>query len=143
MPARIEEDFAAWCHEQAALLRRRLFADADLPNIIEELESMGREQRHAIASSYRLLIAHLLKWQFQPDRRSRSWAVTITRERANIAEREADNRSLAADAAEIVAAAYPRAVREAMREADLPREAFPATCPYDLAFLRNDDAMPE
>src|SRR5690242_12733400 len=121
-PVAIEDDLAAWASQQADLLRRSRFAEADLPNIIEELESMGREQRHALASSYRLLIAHLLKWQFQPQRRSRSWAVTITRERANIEERESDNRSLAENAAEIVSAAYPRAVREAMRDTGLPRE---------------------
>ena len=94
-PADIEDDFSAWCYEQAALLRQKRFAEADLPNIVEELESMGNEQRHALRSSYRLVIAHLLKWQFQPEYRSRSWEVTIVRERTNIKDRERANRSLA------------------------------------------------
>jgi len=142
-PVDIEDDFGAWSYQQAELLRQRRFAEADFANIIEELESMGREQRLALTSSYRLLISHLLKWQFQPAHRSRSWAVTITRERANIEEREAINPSLAAEVKRIVDDVYPKAVREAIRDTDLPRSDFPAECPYSLAFLRDHDAMPE
>lgn len=142
-PADIEDDFYLWCLQQAEILRHKRFAEADLPNIIEELESMGREQRHALASSYRLLIAHLLKWQFQPQLRSRSWAVTIARERANIAEREADNRSLAAEAKRIVDDVYGNAVREAAKETDLARDTFPAECPYSIDFLRDHERMPD
>lgn len=142
-PADIEDDFYLWCLQQAETLRQKRFAEADLPNLIEELESMGREQRHALASSYRLLISHLLKWQFQPQLRSRSWAVTISRERANIAEREADNRTLAADAKRIVEEVYRNAVREAVKETDLPGSTFPAECPYSLDFLRDHDRMPD
>lgn len=141
-PADIEDDFEAWAFQQAELLRQRRFSETDLPNIVEELESMGREQRLALTSSYRLLISHLLKWQFQPSHRSRSWAVTITRERANIEEREASSKSLAADAKRIVEDVYGKAVREAMKETDLPRTAFPAECPYSIGFLRDHDAMP-
>lgn len=142
-PIDIEDDFGAWGFQQAELLRQRRFAEADIANIIEELESMGREQRLALMSSYRLLISHLLKWQFQPDHRTRSWAVTITRERANIEEREGINPSLAAEMKRIVQDVYPKAVREAMRDTDLPRTAFPAECPYGLDFLRDHDALPE
>lgn len=142
-PADIEDDFYAWCFQQAELLRQRRFAEADLPNVIEELESMGREQRHALSSSYRLLISHLLKWQFQPQLRSRSWSVTIERERANIEEREEDNRSLAADAKRIIEGAYSRAVREAMKDTDVPKTTFPAECPYTLDQLRDPDWMPK
>jgi hypothetical protein len=84
-----------------------------------------------------------LKWQFQPERRTRSWAVTITRERANIEERESINPSLAAEVKRIADDVYAKAVREAIRDTDLPRSAFPAECPYSLDFLRDHDAMPE
>lgn len=142
-PVDIEDDFEAWCYQQAELLRHRGFSEADLPNIVEELESMGREQRPALTSSYRPLISHLLKWQFQPERRTRSWAVAVTRERANIEEREASNKSLIGEAKRIVEDVYGKAVREAMKETELPRDAFPAECPYSLEFLRDHDAMPD
>ena len=142
-PADIEDDVEAWCYQQAELLRHRRFSELDLPNIIEELESMGSEQRHALTSSYRLLIAHLLKWQFQKEKRSRSWDVTISRERDNIEEREADNQSLADDAKRIVEGVYRKAMREAMKETGLPKNAFPAECPYTLEQLRDPEWMPE
>lgn len=142
-PVDIEDDFETWCYQQAELLRHRRFSEVDLPNLVEELDSMGREQRLALTSSYRLLISHLLKWQFQPERRTRSWAVTITRERANIEEREASNKSMAGEAKRIVEEVYGKAVREAMKETELARDAFQADCPYSLDFLRDHDAMPD
>ena len=83
-PASYDEDFTAWAFEQAELLRRGQLADADLPHLAEEIESLGNEQIHALESFYTLLIFHLLKWQFQPDRRSRSWDLTIFMSYANI-----------------------------------------------------------
>lgn len=142
-PADIHDDVFRWCFEQAELLRQHRFTEIDLPNVIEELEDMGSEQRHALAASYRLLVSHLLKWQFQPEMRSRSWDVTIDRERASIEEREADNRSLARSAGEIVEAAYSKAVREATKDMGLPKKAFPTACPYTLEQLRDPEWMPE
>lgn len=141
-PVDYEDDVHAWLFQQAELLRQRRFSEVDLPNVIEELESMGREQRHAFGSSYRLLIFHLLKWQFQTSRRSRSWDLTIVRERGNIERREADNPSLREQARQIVESVYAQAVREAMKETGLPRDTFPAECPYTLEQLRDPDWMP-
>ena len=138
-----EDDFYQWCFEQAALLRQKRFAELDLPNIIEELESMGRSERRALTSSYRLLMFHLLKWQFQPEMRSRSWQLTIIRERGSIEEQEDRNPSLRADAQGIVAATYPKARKDAVIETGLGLDTFPAECPYTLAQLRAEDWMPE
>jgi hypothetical protein len=137
-----EDDTYLWSFQQAELLRRGRFVEADLANIVEELESMGKRERFKLESSYRLILSHLLKWQFQPELRSRSWRVTLTRERTNVRRRESDSPSLAAIAAEIVRDAYPDAVREAMAETDLPKSAFPAECPYGLAELRDPDFYP-
>jgi hypothetical protein len=142
-PTDYEDDFYLWCFEQAELLRQKRFAEVDLPNVIEELESMGRSDRNALTSSYRLLIAHLLKHQFQPARRSRSWVITIVRERSNIELQEKRNPSLKADAGVIARDAYPGARKEASVETGLPKDAFPAECPYTLEQLRSEDWMPE
>ena len=104
---------------------------------------MGREQRRALVASYRLLIAHLLKWHFQPQMRSASWEITIGRERDHIADREAMNPSLRAAAGIIVAQVYRAAVREAAAETGLPTSAFPADCPWSLDQLRDADFLPE
>ena len=142
-PTDYEDDFETWCYEQAELLRQRRFSEIDLPNVIEELESMGSEQRFALTSSYRLVISHLLKWQYQPERRSSSWEITIVRERGNIADRERKNRALRASAASVVEEAYGYAVREAAKETGLGRDTFPAECPYSVDQLRDPDWMPE
>jgi hypothetical protein len=142
-PTDYEDDFYAWSIEQAELLRLRRFSELDLTNLVEEMESMGREQRHALRSSYRVLLVHLLKWQFQQDRRSRSWSATIVRERGNIAEREEDNPSLRSDAKAIVVQAYRTARREAAAETGLDRETFPAECPFSLVELRDPDFLPD
>ncbi len=137
------DDFVRWCFEQAEILQRREFTDADLPNLIEELESMGREQRHALRSRYRLVMMHLLKLQFQPGRRTRPWMSTITRERVNIADREGDSKTLRDQAPAIVAEAYRGAVLRASAESGLPPKTFPVDCPYTLDQLRDPDWMPD
>jgi hypothetical protein len=142
-PADYERDFSEWCFQQAELVRKERFPELDLANVIEELESMGSEQEHALGSSYRLVIQHLLKWQFQPERRSRSWRLTIARERVNIEYREKKNRSLAGRADQLVQDVYRSARRLAATETGLSQDSFPAECPYTAEQLRDPDYMPE
>jgi len=142
-PTDYEDDFYQWSFEQAELLRQKRFAEADLPNLIEEIESRGNEQLHALESSYRLLISHLLKWAYQPQLRTSSWSITIIRERSHIFQREKRNPSLKGRAKAIVEDIYPAARREAVAETGLPRSAFPAECPWALEELRNADFMPD
>jgi hypothetical protein len=137
-----DTDVHAWAMRQSEMLRHKRLDEIDWGNVAEEIESLGKEQRHALRSSYRLLAMHLLKWEYQPRRRSRSWSDTIGRERSNIEEREADNPSLKARAADIVAEGYATARRDAVRETGLARETFPAECPYTVEQLRDHDFMP-
>ena len=138
-----EHDGYAWSKREADLLRQRRFGEIDLANVIEEIESVGKSERHRLKSNYRLVIQHLLKWQYQPERRSRSWTDTIRTQRTNIESNEEDSPSLKADADEIVAAAYRLARKDAADEAGLPVETFPAACPYTLEQLRDRDFLPE
>ena len=142
VPTGYESDFYLWCYRQAELLRLRRFSAADLPNVIEELESMGRSDRRALKSSYRLLLHHLLKWQFQPEMRSPSWETTIDRERDVINETEAESPTLAAQARTFVDETYPKARRDAARETGIDRAVFPPDCPYTLEQLRDDEWLP-
>ena len=142
-PSDYEDDVYSWAFEQAQLMRLGRFREVDLPNVIEEIESLGNEQRRALKSSYRLLIAHLLKWQFQPERRSRSWFNTIGRERDNIEDREESNRALRREAPILVAEIYKRAARQAAREAKLDAAVLPDECPYLIEQLRDDNFLPE
>jgi hypothetical protein len=141
-PSLYEADFYAWIHEQTDLLKQRKHTAFDYDNLIEEISSMGNELEHALTSSYRLVMLHLLKWQFQPQFRGASWEITISRERDNIESREEDKPSLKAKASDFVAKAYVRARRSAAKETGLPLSTFPEICPYTLDQLRDFDWMP-
>ena len=71
-PTDYEDDVYLWLYEQIELLRQKRIQEVDLPNLIEELEDMGSEKLRALESAYRLLLAHLLKWKYQPQKRSTS-----------------------------------------------------------------------
>ena len=81
-----EADFAAWAQQQADALRERRFDGLDYDNLIEEIESMGRQQRSELVNRLAVLLAHLLKWQLRPEARpahGRSWRLTIKEQRAD------------------------------------------------------------
>lgn len=80
-----ETDVVAWAEEQAALLRSGQLSAIDASNIAEEIEDVGKNEQRALASRLAVLVAHLLKWKFQPELRSKSWQNTIREQRSAIA----------------------------------------------------------
>ncbi len=80
-----DEDVVLWAQEQAALLRSGQFSKLDLEHIADEIEDVGKTEKRELASRMAVLMAHVLKWQAQPDRRSRSWQSTINEQRKRIA----------------------------------------------------------
>ncbi|HYZ23135.1 MAG TPA: DUF29 domain-containing protein [Rhodopila sp.] len=131
-----QRDFYTWANRQAALLRAGDFAAADIANIAEEIESMGRSEKRELINRLAVLLAHLLKWRFQPEHRSRSWQLTVREQRLQVSEILDDNPGLRSALPEAVALAYRKALLIAMRETDLPEETFPAACPWTF-----DEAM--
>jgi Domain of unknown function DUF29 len=131
-----ERDFYAWANEQAALLRAGKLSALDVENVAEEIESMGRAQRNELTNRLAVLLTHLLKWQFQPERRGRSWELTIREQRRQVGRDIKQNPSLRPLVGEILADAYGDALLAAQRETELPETAFPAGCPWTF-----DEAM--
>lgn len=142
VPASYEGDFHAWAFEQAALVRALVPKTLDVENIAEELEALGRRERFRLVSTWRLIIHHLLTWDHQPDKRSKSWIATIQRERRNLRRGEKDAPSLRARAGELIVEAYGDALADALAESDLPRATFPMRCPYSPSDLRDDRFFP-
>jgi hypothetical protein len=141
-PADYEDDYWVWSLQQAELLRLGRFNELDLPNLIEEIEEMAASVRRALESSYRVLLMHLLKWEFQPERRTRSWLLTIERERGNILDFETDNKSLRNDAPLLIRSAYRRARNEAAKATGLKKVHFPEDCPYTHSEIAQEDWLP-
>ena len=83
--ARYDHDLYSWAVEQAQLLRAGKIAEADALNIAEELDDVGNEQYDKLQSALRIILLHLLKWDHQPQRRSRSWWASITVQRNQVA----------------------------------------------------------
>jgi hypothetical protein len=135
-----DQDFFAWANEQAALLRAGRLAEADIDHIAEEIESMGKTEKRELVSRLTVLLLHLLKWQFQPDRRGANWEATIAVQRDDLADHLIDNPSLQAKLPEAVASAYRKAVIMTYGETGLPPQTLPTICPWsfeqimDLAF---------
>ena len=125
-----QQDFYAWAMEQAALLRAGRLDAADIENIAEEIESMGRGEKRELVNRLTVLLMHLLKWNFQPGFRSASWSSSIREQRIRLRSHLEDNPSLKAKLGEAYAQAYELAVIAAARETGLPESGFPATAPY-------------
>jgi predicted nucleic acid-binding Zn-ribbon protein len=138
-----ERDFYAWANQQAALLRAGRLAEADIENIAEEIESMGRSEKRELVSRLTTLLQHLLKWQFQPGRRSVSWRLSIENTRLQLEDHLEDNPSLKSQLDEAMRSAYRRALNEAVAETGFARATFPADSPYASEQAMNPDFWPE
>lgn len=141
-PTLYDRDFYAWANEQAALLRAGKLDAADIAHIAEEIESMGKTEKRELISRLVVLLLHLLKWQFQPERRGASWEATIRNQRLDIEEHLADNPSLKARLPEAIQAAYERARNSATAETGLARATFPTTCPWGFDAIINAEFWP-
>ena len=89
-----EQDFYQWTQEQTELMKAGALSQLDIPNLIEEIEAMGRSEKRELRSRLTVLLMHLLKWDYQPDRRSGSWKSTINTQRMDIDFVLKDNPSL-------------------------------------------------
>jgi hypothetical protein len=127
-----DNDFYSWSIEQARLLREGQWAQIDRENVAEEIESLGREQFNKLESALRVLLIHMLKWDYQADRRSRSWALSIESQRVEIEHVIADNPGLKPRITEAVTRAYRRGRIEAANETGLDTTVFPDACPYSF-----------
>lgn len=138
-----ETDFSQWAFEQADLLRAGKLSELDIENVLEELESMGKNDQRCYISSFRNLLSHLLKWQYQSEKRSSSWVNTIRRSRDEILDWEEDNTSFIPKRENFIDKAYKRAKKKASTETQLPQSLFPSSCPWDFETFMHNDFFPD
>ena len=142
-PSLYETDFHAWANEQATLLRAGRLEQADIANIAEEIESMGRAEKRELVSRLAVLLMHLLKWRYQSTHRNTSWRLTIEGQRFEILDHLADNPSLRSKLAEVLTSAYRRARIEAAKETGLAIATFPPICPWRYDEIMDEGFWPE
>lgn len=143
MHPKYEEDVYGWATHTAELLRKKKMSEVDFDNIIEEMEALGRSEKHELINRLSLVIMHLLKWQYQPEKRTRSWDLTIKEQRYQAKINFEDSPSLKNKLAEILIHAYKIAVPKAERETNLDENVFPKKCPYTFEEIMNDAFYPE
>jgi hypothetical protein len=123
-------DFYSWLMEQAAHVRAGRWEALDRENLAEEIESLGREQFNKLESALRVLMMHMLKWDYQPQRRGRSWMLSIRGQRLDLDDVLTDNPGLKPRIPEATERAYRKARIEAAKETGLDEDTFPQACPY-------------
>jgi Domain of unknown function DUF29 len=136
-------DFSSWVNQTAQLLRERRWHEVDLSHLIEEVEDLGKSERRSIVSQLTRLLLHLLKWQYQPQRRSDSWLDSITDARTQIGLAIEDSPSLRNYPAEQLEESYQRACRQAAKQIGTEISVFPNPCPYSLALVLAEDWFPD
>ena len=135
-------DFSAWIDRTTQLLQERRWQEIDVVHLIEEIKDLGKSERRAISSQLTRLLLHLLKWEYQPQQRSRSWLATLRIQRRDIARLLQDNPSLKPYLDGALLEAYETARDLAMGDTDLPEQTFPLNCPYDLTEIVGDRFYP-
>ncbi|TIQ37806.1 MAG: DUF29 domain-containing protein [Mesorhizobium sp.] len=138
----IETDYAQWCAEQGALLREGRLSDLDRENLAEEIESLGRSDKREIASRLGTLLQHLLKWEFQPDRRKTGWLLTIREQRFQIENLLDESPSLKAYPGQRLSREFKMARLKAADETGLAERDFPTDCPYSIEEILDHDFFP-
>jgi hypothetical protein len=125
-----DDDFYGWAMDQAAALRAGHLSALDRENLAEEIESLGRSELNSLVSAWRVVLLHMLKFDHQPERRSRSWALSIRDQRDQAGDVLTGSPGLKHRLDEAMARAYRGARLDAARETGLPLRTFPETCPY-------------
>jgi hypothetical protein len=138
-----DKDFFAWSREQADLLRAGKLAQADIERIAEEIDSMGRTEKRELVSRLSVLLMHLLKWRFQPEKRSVSWEATIQVQRNRLVDHLDDNPSLGPLLPQALASAYRDARLEAAAETGLALTTFPVDCEWSVERALDGAFWPE
>lgn len=136
-------DFVQWVNKAVELLKEGQFDELDIENLIEEVESLGRNDKNALKSNLRVLLTHLLKWQYQPSQRSNSWRGTIIEHRLRIQDTFEDSPSLENFYTQIFDHTYQQARKKAAGETGQNIGTFPMTCSYAMEQILDDEFWPD
>ena len=127
-----DADFYQWTQDTAERLRRGEFSDIDVLALVEEVEDLGKKQKSALQNRLAVLIAHLLKWDCQPAKRSSSWQATIQLQRNSIQRLLKQSPSLRPFLIETLSEIYPDGVLRAIKDTGLDKGSFADRCPYTV-----------
>ena len=139
-----QRDYQEWLDETTKLLRDRSFDFLDLENLIEEIEDMGKSQKDAVESNLIILLMHLLKYKYQPEKRidSNSWRYSIVEHRRRLLRAFKKSPSLRRYFDEVFDECYHDARQDTKTETQLPLNTFPELCPFSKEEILNPNFLP-
>ena len=140
-----ETDVVAWANEQAGFVRSGRFDQLDLEHIAEEIEDVGKSEQRELASRMAVLLAHLLKWEHQPARRSKNWQYTLTMQRKEVAYVISEAPSLRTKFTDErwLDIVWSKAKSQAESETGLDLDTFPEVCPWPISDVLNEAWLPD
>ncbi|MBX9258883.1 DUF29 domain-containing protein [Desmonostoc muscorum CCALA 125] len=138
-----EQDFYLWIQTTAELLKQKNFTQLDLENLIEEIQTMGRSEKKALRSNLEVVLMHLLKYNYQAEKRSGSWRATIREHRKRLKEALEESPSLKPYFDEVFRQCYDDARLMAADETELAVATFPEQSPFTPEQILDRDFLPE
>ncbi len=140
-----DQDVVAWSVEQARLLRAGRYDLLDIEHIADEIDDVGKSEARDLSSRMAMLLAHWLKWEYQPTHRSRSWENTIREQRKQVLRRLARTPSLRSELekADFVEDAWSDALTIAARETGIDIVNFPPANAWPFANVLREDWTPD
>ena len=138
-----DKDFYAWTKETAQLLKDGRVNEVDIINIADEIEELGISDDRALFSQLSRLIAHLLKWQYQPSFRGNSWKNTIEDARIELKYFMDKSKLLKKEAYNAFEKAYQSGIRKAVVQTGLDKKTFPETPLFTLDQCLDENFWPE
>ena len=140
--AMYDVDFDSWIQQHITLLKNKRFSEIDIVHLIDELEDMRKSNQRELENRLECLIMHLLKWQYQPNKRSNSWQATIKEQRRRLNRLLKDAPSLKNKMNDAIAVVYADAIDSACGETGLAESVFPTICTYSKEDLLNNEYYP-
>lgn len=134
-----EQDYLLWLEATAQLLREGHLSALDTTNLLEEIEDMGRSEKRAVYSNLKILLMHLLKDKYQPEKRSNIWVATIVEHRQRLKKAFKESPSLQPYFVEIFNECYQDARELVTAETGIAIEVFPAETPFTSEETLNSD----
>ena len=138
-----QTDFDHWLQETANLLRSGDMEKLDCENLAEEIEDMAGSRKDALESNLIKVLQHLLKWKYQPQKRTNSWKASITEHSLRLNKAFKKSPSLKPYFEQVFAECYQDARLITSQETGLDIGVFPEICPFAQADVLNPQYLPD
>jgi hypothetical protein len=136
-----DRDYYLWLTHTAQLIKEGKFSEVDVANLIEEIEDMGRSEKRAVKSNLIIVLLHLLKYKYQPAKRTNSWKSSIREHRRRLRDDFQTSPSLKRYFEEVMEECYQDAREQAADETGLSLDTFPTESPFSTSEVLNPDFL--